>query len=232
MAVTKNIDARLNFSTMSGTSGAVSVKLASMRNKQIVAFAFDQDNEEQARELTLMFNEVAALVEKVKIRNEQIRNKTLQAIVEALVEQPPMPSYKLIEAKMTADARSAVLNTGQYLTAVQVAEMAGFSKTNPSAQPNRWKQDGMIFAVNHNGVDLFPGYALEPATKYRPYKTVADVIKVFENRKDAWALAYWFASVNSFLGGVRPQDMLAQHPDRVIAAAKDEFGELTGSVHG
>jgi len=36
----------------------------------------------------------------------------------------------------------------------------------------------------------------------------ARVLSVFRGRKDEWGLAYWFASVNSFLGGKRPQDLL------------------------
>jgi hypothetical protein len=40
-------------------------------------------------------------------------------------------------------------------------------------------------------------------------------------------MAYWFRSENSFLGGNRPQDLLASAPDRVIAAAVDEILEMT-----
>lgn len=72
-----------------------------------------------------------------------------------------------IEARMTAEACKAVLEGGDWLTAVQIAEMAGFSASNPSAQPNKWKKDGQIFAVRHRGVDYFPGYALDPSTAYR-----------------------------------------------------------------
>ena len=42
-------------------------------------------------------------------------------------------------------------------------------------------------------------------------------------------MAYWFRSDNSFLGGKRPQDLLASAPDQVIAAALDE---IHGIVHG
>ena len=38
-----------------------------------------------------------------------------------------------------------------------------------------------------------------------------------------------FQSVNGFLGGKRPQDLLATDPDRVIAAARDE---VLGVLHG
>ena len=56
-----------------------------------------------------------------------------------------------------------------------------------------------------------------------------EVLEIFGESKDSWGLAYWFSSVNSFLGGKRPQDVLAKQPDRVIAAAVDE---LEGVVHG
>jgi hypothetical protein len=42
-------------------------------------------------------------------------------------------------------------------------------------------------------------------------------------------MAYWFLSVNSFLGGKRPQDLIASAPERVIAAAIDEVQEI---AHG
>jgi hypothetical protein len=103
------------------------------------------------------------------------------------------------------------------------------SSLNPSAQPNKWKKLGQIFAVHHNGVDYFPGYGLDAETGFRPLKALATVIEVFDGIKDAWGLAYWFASDNSFLGGKRPQDVLKADPARVIAAARDEVEEL---AHG
>ncbi|MDH4559030.1 hypothetical protein E8F11_28335 [Pseudomonas sp. BN417] len=52
---------------------------------------------------------------------------------------------------------------------------------------------------------------------------------LFGYAKDRWQLAYWFASVNSFLGGQRPQDLVATQPERINAAARDE---LLGVSHG
>jgi hypothetical protein len=152
-----------------------------------------------------------------------------RSIIEALVPDVPLPRHKLIEARMTAEARKRVLETGDWMTAAQIAEAAGFSSSNPSAQPNKWKKDGQIFAVRHRAVDYFPGYALDPSTGYRPAKGLARVLAVFRGRKDDWGTAYWFASVNSFLGGKRPQDLLIGEPDRVVAAAEDE---VAGVLHG
>jgi hypothetical protein len=46
-------------------------------------------------------------------------------------------------------------------------------------------------------------------------------------RPDGWSLAFCFQSVNSFLGGKRPMDVLAEKPDEVIAAAADESMGIT-----
>ncbi|WP_248313572.1 hypothetical protein [Bosea sp. F3-2] len=160
---------------------------------------------------------------------ERRQNEAWTAILEALVPDVPLPRHKLIEARMAADARKAVLEGGDWLTAAEVAKAAGFSASNPSTQPNKWKKDGQIFAVRHRGIDYFPGYGLDPATGYRPVKALAQVLAAFEGHKDDWARAYWFASVNSFLGGKRPQDLLLSKPDKVIAAAMDE---VAGILHG
>jgi hypothetical protein len=136
---------------------------------------------------------------------------------------------ELKEAAMLARARTAVIESGDWLTAAQLADMAQFSSSNPSAQPNKWKRDGSIFAIRHNGIDYFPSYALDPSTGYRPRKAMSEILKTFGAAKDGWGLSYWFMSDNSFLGGQRPKDVLATAPERVLAAARDE---LEGSRHG
>jgi hypothetical protein len=114
------------------------------------------------------------------------------------------------------------------MTAVQVAKVAELSTTNPSQQPNKWKKAGSIFAVRHKTVDYFPSYVLDPEANYRPLKAMAKVLAILPE-KDAWNQAFWFAGVNSFLGGQAPKDLLKTHPDRVIAAAEDE---AAGVTHG
>ena len=110
-----------------------------------------------------------------------------------------------------------------------MAELAGFSTSNLSAQPNKWKKEGQIFAIRHQGLDYFPAYGLDAEAGYRPLKPLAPVLAVFGDAKDGWGLAYWFASANSLLGGKRPQDVLLKSPDRVLAAAADEMAEV---AHG
>ncbi|ENL6833773.1 hypothetical protein AB5Q78_004177 [Pseudomonas aeruginosa] len=122
-----------------------------------------------------------------------------------------------------------MLESGNWLSAGDIASLAEFTSRNASSQPNRWKRERRIFAIRHNGSDYFPIYALDKDAGYRPLPAMAEVLKVFDGQKDGWGLAYWFASVNSYLGGSRPQDLLTVAPARVVAAVADE---VAGVSHG
>jgi hypothetical protein len=212
--------------TLSGTPEQVRTSLGRLHAEQVVALTLEHGSESAVRALAQTMANLAPLVGTILRRRQE---EAFNSIVEALVPEVPPPHHKLVEARMAAEARKAVLETGDWLTAAQVAEMAGFSTTNPSAQPNKWKKDGQVFAVRHRGVDYFPGYALDPAADYRPTKVLARVLAVFKRKKGEWDIAYWFASVNSFLGGRRPQDLILDEPERLVAAAEDE---VAGILHG
>lgn len=212
--------------TLTGTPEQVRTGLSRLHAKQVIALTFEHGSEAAVRALADTVANLAPLVRSIVERRQ---DEAFRSIVEALVPEVAPPQHKLVEARMTAESRKAVLESGDWLTAAQIAEMAGFSSTNPSAQPNKWKKDKQIFAVRHRGVDYFPGYAVDPSTDYRPAKGLAKVLAVLRGRKDDWGLAYWFASVNSFLGGKRPQDLLIDQPARVVAAAEDE---VAGVLHG
>jgi hypothetical protein len=49
------------------------------------------------------------------------------------------------------------------------------------------------------------------------------ILNIFGEAKDGCGLAFWFATLNRFLGDVRAQDVSATDFGRVIAAAKDEL---------
>jgi len=74
---------------------------------------------------------------------------------------------------------------GDWLTAAEVAEVAGLSPRNPSAQPKKWKKQGLVFAISHGGVDYFLAYGLDRNNGFRPVKALAKVIEVLSPRKDA-----------------------------------------------
>lgn len=214
------------FATLTGTPKEIRSQLSNQGTERVIALTFERGSERAVKAIADTMSRIAPLVNAIIERRQ---HEALESIVDALVPNVPPPQHMMIEARMTAQARKAVLEGAEWLTAAQIADLAGFSTSNPSAQPNKWKKDDLIFAVRHQGTDYFPGYGLDPAANYRPLKALAPVLKLFGDTKDAWGLAYWFASVNSFLGGQRPQDVLARQPDQVIAAAQDEMAEI---VHG
>jgi hypothetical protein len=69
-----------------------------------------------------------------------------------------------------------------------VAKLAGFSASNLSAQPNRWKRNREIFAIQHGREDNLPPYGLDPGD-HRSRKEMAEILKVFGDAKDGWGLA-------------------------------------------
>ncbi len=212
--------------TVVGAPDEVRKALSGVRAQRVIALTIEHASEPAARALEGVMKGLAPLVGKIV---EARTAKAFRSIVEALVSEVSLPPSMIVEARMTAAARKATLESGSWLTSAEIANAAGFSAVNPSAQPNKWKREKQIFAVRHQGADYFPGYALDPSTGCRPAKGLAKVLAAFEGRKDDWALAYWFSSANSFLGGKRPQDLLISAPDSVLKAAEDE---MAGVLHG
>lgn len=213
-------------STMAGEPREVRERLHDVYAEQVVAVTLEHATPREAAAMAETFAGIAGLVKTIVGKQHRA---SLDAIVEALVPRTPPTPNELKEATMLVRARTAVIGSGDWMTAAEIASVAGFSASNPSTQPNKWKREGAVFAIRHNGVDYFPSYGLDPQAGYRPRKAMAQVIRTFGDSKDGWGLAYWFMSANSFLGGKTPRDLLASDPARVVAAAADE---CEGVLHG
>lgn len=213
-------------STLIGTPKEVRGRLDKSHAEQVLVVAFEHQN----HGTKVLFENLSNMASSMLGVFQQHQSRaTLQRLAEALVPSTPTSPHIIKEVAMLVKARKAVLESGDWLTAAELTELAQLSTANPSAQPNKWKKAGRIFAIHHNGVDYFPAYGLNKNEGFRPLKSLADVIEVFKDHKDGWGMAFWFLSANSFLGGKRPQDMLATQPEQVIAAARDE---VQGPEHG
>ena len=215
-----------DIATVAGTPAEVLHKLEEMDAGQVIALTVGHDDPEIARMVANAVISIAPLIVSTLANHER---QTLDKIVEALVPQVPPAPHLVIEARMRGEARKAAFEAGDWVTAAEISEMAGFNSSNASAQPHRWKKDGRIFAVRRNGTDYYPGYALDPGSGYRPVKGLRPILETLGDSKDDWGLAIWFASANSFLGGRAPKDLLLTQSDHVLAAAQDE---AAGVLHG
>lgn len=211
------------FATLVGTPREVRSRLDGSTAPHVIVVPVEKGDAQHAGLLAQALSSITTFLEGALTEQSE---QTLKALVNAVVPKLPPPPCLIKEAMMMARARKAVLEGADWLTAAQVAELAGLSATNPSTQPNKWKRQRQIFALSHNGVDYYPGYGLDAGKGYRPLKALKAILEVFGDRRDGWGLASWFLAANSFLGGRRPQDLLAANPELVVAAARDEVEEI------
>ncbi|HDL7429388.1 TPA: integrase [Yersinia enterocolitica] len=173
---------------------------------------------------------------------EVAMSAAMNAVLASMPELAPVVAVKSVNEavdevdKQACTARNAqrreqlnarILADSVWLTARELSEKASFKNTNPSAGPNRWKSTGRIFALQLNGKDKYPEYALDEG--FRPIPVVKQVISLLGEKKTPWGLAIWFDSENSWLGGKKPKDVLATMPKQVLLAAQ---AEVEGGAHG
>ena len=222
------IEQHAGVSTLIGTPKEIKTRLGKSQANQVLVVSFD--NISNLRVLSTLTENISTVASTMfEVFKERQEKQSLEILVGSMLPKTPASPHLMKEAAMLLQARKAVLESGNWLTAADVSQLAGLSTTNPSAQPNKWKKSGQIFAIHHNGIDYFPDYGLDRNTQFRPLKALSEVLKIFADHKDGWGIAFWFLSMNSFLGGQRPQDMLAKHSERVIEAARDE---IEGVGHG
>lgn len=178
---------------------------------------------------TALQNYLAAAEALFYEKSEQIARERLDSLVAIYAEETPIPRYSPKLVKMIANAQAEVFKATQWLTSTELSKYADLKSKNLSAGPAKWKAEKKIFSVKHKGSEWFPIYAIDTHNNFRPVKGLQPILKAFDDTKDSWGLAYWFAGVNSFLGGERPQDVLQNDPVKVLAAAKDE---MAGIQHG
>jgi len=139
--------------------------------------------------------------------------------------EPKMDAHAIM-AQMQQDVRRAVLRV--LLPVHALTALSGRAQDEMQSDLDRWKSEGRIFSVEYEGVEYFPGFALDPAAEYRPFPAVAEVIAILSNQEffSHWALAMWFIAANSFLDDQCPMELLADDPEWVVEAARDTLQEM------
>jgi len=213
-------------SVLAGTAREVAGRLNQADGQQVIAFVLPHLGVQQREAISQTLETLVRLTVGYQIsRNHEV----LESLVNVLLPIP-VPEMAVREAITIRKARAEVLESAEWLPAAQLATLAGMSPVNPNSQPSRWKRDGRIFSIKPLGsVELFPAYGLDPLKGFRPIRELAEIITILKDQKDGWGLAYWFSSLNGFLGGRRPQDVLSKAPGEVVAAAADE---AEGVKHG
>lgn len=192
------------------------------KKAHMLTFVIEPEHRHLEAPLIKAFELFSSVIEKDAPR---IQTEKLRRMCQLLIEDIELPGTAVTEARMRADAIRHLMEKGKWLKAVDIAKLGGYSGSNPAAPANRWKKEGKVFAVNFRDQDLFSAYQFSDTMTPRP--VIAKVLSIFKDKRDPWKIAAWFASVNSWLGGKRPQDCL-DNPDAVIPAATQEIAGFDG----
>lgn len=152
----------------------------------------------------------------------------IDVLADAMTPPIPVPTAPVVlQARRNAEARTQLLNEFGALTSAQVAELAGSEAKNTSALAGRWRREGRLIAVDHQGTIYYPGFQLD--AEGRPRAVVAEVLNHL-NQLDTtpWQQALWFMAANGWLDGRRPVDLVDDQPGAVVSAAEAAVREPVG----
>lgn len=189
-----------------------------------LAFSFSVDlpfvdKGELERERAEVQRELPGVTRAILQLRREHRELNRDQLVKLFVGDVTPTPVDIDRARLEAQAWRQILVSGDgWLTAVEVGELAHLGAGNPVATVNRWKKDRKVFAIQRDGRDYFPRYALGP--DFRPLPAVAAVLKILPWQSGE-RLAAWFESTSSFLGGKRPREVLSSDPKWVARAAQD-----------
>src|ERR1700721_223125 len=98
--------------TLTGTPEQVRTGLSRLHAKQVIALTFEHGSEAAVRALADTVANLAPLVRSIVERRQ---DEAFASIVEALDLDVPPPQHKLVEARMTAEARKRLLQSGEWM---------------------------------------------------------------------------------------------------------------------
>ncbi|HEY0558410.1 MAG TPA: phasin family protein [Thermoanaerobaculia bacterium] len=148
-----------------------------------------------------------------------------ERLIEAMLPETPVPTPPaVLQARRNAAAREELIAEFGLLNSSEVAARAGSRAKNKAALANRWKQEGRIFSVPHQGSIFYPAFQFDD--EGQPCTAVAGALRALGTRLSDWGLALWFTGRYGTLGDRRPVDLLASEPGRVIAVAELKAGPL------
>jgi len=208
--------------------GSAQELASGLENSDAQALVFVSNSPAADERTKTVFDTLKRASELIDVLIDKRSENSLEALIAALTPEMPLTSNRLIEAKMLAQAMKAIVESGDFARAADIAAVAHFSPSNPSSQPHRWKKAGQIFAVPFKGVDLYPLYALDLTEGARPLPIMEKVLQVLA-AKDDWQKAFWFGSVNTYLKNKMPKELLKSKPQQVLRAAEIE---ASGVQHG
>ncbi|KQW51237.1 hypothetical protein ASD88_00885 [Pelomonas sp. Root662] len=129
-------------------------------------------------------------------------------------------------ARMRAKAFRMVMDGTSWLSATELFAELPDKPLNADTMLAGWLEQGRIFALEKNGVPIYPRYAFDAMLE--PVPIVREVLEVLRGRAP-FQIAAWFESATTYLDGKRPREVLVEEGAAVVIAAQRM---VEGPVHG
>lgn len=119
-----------------------------------------------------------------------------------------------------------LLEQGDWLTSEQLNARQAFPPADKRQPASDWKSSGRVFSVMYQDKELFARFQFDAS--YQPLPVIREILTLFGEVADAWALAAWFHYPSAWLvegdekgaRNVPPKDVLDRRSDVLAAAAK------------
>ncbi|WP_218511957.1 hypothetical protein [Variovorax sp. dw_308] len=145
-------------------------------------------------------------------------NKLERESVQEIVDGIKAQHREVLRTKLELRAIKAVMTGTEWRTAAELGRLFNPNVVNARSGVNRWRANGRIFGIDHQGRELYPAYVFDAT--WRPLPAIRKVLDVLTGLPPI-LIAGWFESTSSALGGKRPRELIASDPDAVLAAAED-----------
>jgi len=161
-------------------------------------------------------------------RESPVHRPTNAPSLDEWLEQPTESAADLAARRLKSRMalRERIRADVPLLSAAEVASAAGYSATNPRTYSQRLRERGAL-AVREGNTYVFPAFQFTADGRLR--EEMADVLAAVQAAREpaeveeGWSALVWFYSPTGLLAGQRPMDVFAEHPMKVVEAARRQF---------
>jgi hypothetical protein len=183
--------------------------------------------------LTLFFEsreqceEAVAVIKDLPALHQNKRKQSIEAVIDFLENKPEIYNHESLAFHILENARlrnEFMCDIGA-LTSQGVATLSQSQAKNKAAYAHRLKAESKVFAVEFQGEQRYPAFQFDMETG-KPKPIIKDILALLKDEWSSWQLALWFISVNGYLNGKTPLEVMDTEPVAVLETLGKEAGEI------
>jgi hypothetical protein len=152
--------------------------------------------------------------------------ETIEQALVGDVEQ--LGNNLLVQARISGEAKRALLRDDELLTATQVSTLLGSKSENARQYASKRRARGELLAVPRKNQFVYPAFQFDRKRK-TVYPEIAPVGKLLDATADPWGVLAWWVTPNARLADERaPRDLLGTRDSQKVVALAEAVVEPVG----